>query len=832
MSRWSERLVAAFVYAYPPRLRAQYGRELRQLIGDLGRRSEYGGWAGRMRLGFFLCSDVVQTVARERVASLRGRTVPAAVKRRIESSPFADASLAALLVLVLYVTTLAPTVAFWDSGEYLTAAHILGIPHQPGNPLFVMLAHLWDVWLAPLGLTPAVRLNLFSAVLSAGAHFFWYLFVYRVSRPWCKELWHRRVCAGLAVLLSATAFTVWNQSNVNEKVYTLSLFTVALLSWLLLRWRDRGGSVGGLLMVVLILALTSTNHLMGVLVAPAVLAFVLLVKRGVLWRPRLWAGALVCAAIGLTPNFFLPLRAAQRPILNEADPACASLAQATASIYTWGRSGCDALSASLRREQYGKPSITLDPTTYPRERLPRGGHLFAAQVANYAQYFNWQWARGLGGTDPLVGGIRPLLTVVFLLLGLLGARTHWRRDRASAAFVTVLFLTLSLGLVLYLNFKFGFAMGRASFPDPDMHEVRERDYFFLISFSVWALWMGVGVHTLWQHLAHRLAGRVRWPRLSAAPVFALALVPLGLNWQWASRAHDYTARDWAYNVLMSVQPYGVLFTNGDNDTFPLWYLQEVEGIRRDVTVMVTGYLNTDWYARQVRDLTRPCARGESPSRAPTRIVCQRPFLPEQAPVALEQGTPRPPKDSILPLSDASIATIAGSYYVLREPITFRAGRIQATIAAGTEILPADTFVAAIVQASLGERPIHFTAPAPAAEKLGLFENMVRRGLTFQLRAGESEPTSGVVPMPRTDLVQVLGAQLDLDDTSLLLDRVFQQRGRVLDTSLPWVDQATTNILLQYVWAHYAAAQAYAARGEHAAAARHAEQAEWWQRRAD
>ncbi|MGH7466800.1 MAG: glycosyltransferase family 117 protein [Longimicrobiales bacterium] len=833
MSGWSDRIVAAFVMAYPPRLRAEYGRDLRQLIQDLGGRTEYGGWLGRTRLGLFLCRDVVQSIARERVAALGTRTVPQyARRRRLDQPPFADALLAALVVFAVYVATLAPTVAFWDSGEYLTAAHVLGIPHQPGNPLFVMLAHLWEAMLSPLGLSPAVRLNLFSAMLSAGAHFFWYLFVYRVSQAWSDDLWVRRISGGVAVLLSATAFTVWNQSNVNEKVYTLSLFTIAMVSWLLLRWRDKGCPDRGLLLIVFLLALTSTNHLMGVLAAPAVCAYVLLVKGSVLLRKRLWALALVCVAVGLTPNFFLPVRAAQRPILNEADPSCASLSEAATSIYTWGRSGCPALSASLRREQYGKPPITLDPTTYPQQQRPRGSHLLAAQLANYAQYFNWQWARGVGGSGELVGGLRPLLTLVFLLLGVLGARTHWRRERASATYLGVLFLTLSIGLVLYLNFEFGFAMARNTVPDPQMHEVRERDYFFLISFSVWALWAGLGVTELWQRLTGRLKGRVQRARWAAAPVFAVALLPLGLNWQWASRAGDYTARDWAYNVLMSVQPYGVLFTNGDNDTFPLWYLQEVEGIRRDVTVMVTGYLNTSWYARQVRDLTRPCARAQDPAAAPNRIVCQRAYQRAHMPLPLRLAAPGPPKDSILPLSDASIDEIAGTYYVLRDPITFRAGGIQTTLPAGTEILPADTFVAAIVQATLGERPIHFTAPAPAAQKLGLFEHTVRRGLTFQLRADGAAAVAEIITMPRSDLSAVLGAHIDLDSTTLLMERVFQQRGRVLDPSLPWVDRATTNILLQYSWAHYAAAQAYAARGEHDSAARHAEQAEWWQRRAD
>ena len=88
--------------------------------------------------------------------------------------------------------------------------------------------------------------------------------------------------------------------------------------------------------------------------------------------------------------------------------------------------------------------------------------------------------------------------------------------------------------------------------------------------------IGLGVRRLHD------TGRTGWLAL-------LALIPLVFNWSWASRRTDYSARDWAYNLLMSVEPYGILFTNGDNDTFPLWYLQETEGIRRDVTVVVTNY---------------------------------------------------------------------------------------------------------------------------------------------------------------------------------------------------------------------------------------------------
>jgi 4-amino-4-deoxy-L-arabinose transferase-like glycosyltransferase len=234
-----------------------------------------------------------------------------------------------------------------------------------------------------------VRLNLFSAVLSAGAHFFWFLIAHRALSGIVASARMRRLGAFAAVLLSATAFSVWNQSNVTEKVYTLSLFTIALVSWLLLRWRDSGHSPRWLLAAVFAVGLSSTSHLMGVLVAPAVITFVLLVQPRTVLRPKLWAGALVCIAVGLLPQFYLPYRAAQRPVLNETAPACTTITDAAASVYTWGRKGCPGLSAALRREQYGMPSFTLDPTVYPERELPRGPALFASQVGNYVQYFNW-----------------------------------------------------------------------------------------------------------------------------------------------------------------------------------------------------------------------------------------------------------------------------------------------------------------------------------------------------------------------------------------------------------------------------------------------------------
>src|SRR5690606_28367907 len=136
-------------------------------------------------------------------------------------APYLGALIAGLATFALYAITLAPTTAFWDTSEYIATAHILGIPHPPGNPAFVLLARAWELLLAPTGLSVAVRINLFSALMSALAHGFWFLLAHRILAAFSDSRTFRLAGAAAAVAVSATAFTVWNQSNVNEKVYTV-----------------------------------------------------------------------------------------------------------------------------------------------------------------------------------------------------------------------------------------------------------------------------------------------------------------------------------------------------------------------------------------------------------------------------------------------------------------------------------------------------------------------------------------------------------------------------------------------------------------------------------
>ncbi|HET7275825.1 MAG TPA: DUF2723 domain-containing protein [Longimicrobiaceae bacterium] len=740
--------------------------------------------------------------------------------------PYKWGALAGALVFALYAITLAPTTAFWDTSEYIATSHILGIPHPPGNPLFVILARSWELLLSFTGLSVAVRINLFSAFMGAGAAAFWYLVIHRVLTYFTDRELVKRIGAGAAVLLSSTAFTVWNQSNVNEKVYTVSLFTIALLSWLGFLWRDHveeHGSVRAaagdrpkwhddnvLVLMIFILALSVGNHLMAFLAAPALVVFFFMIRPQVLLNWRLYAWGILFAVLGLSVHLFLPIRAGLDPIINEADPTCGSLGNAIVSVLTFGNAGCDNLSAALAREQYAKPPVTI-------RQAP-----FTAQLTTYFQYFDWQWSRSIMGVQGYLAVARLPFTLLFIGLGGYGALTHWRRDRPSFAYLATLFATLSLGLIFYLNFKYGFGQVQALGLARDLAEVRERDYFFLVSFSVWGLWAGVGITALWLRGIESLRDRAR-PALMAAPVLLLAFIPLILNWSYASRAGDYAARDWAYNLLQSVEPYGVLFTNGDNDTFPLWYVQEVEGIRQDVTVIVWSYLNTPWYAKQVRDLARPCAEPGAAAEEPTRIVCQRRFEPDEAPAFYTDTIA--PTEGILPLTDAEIDRVTTTGYVqLPASMTFEARGIEATLPAGTILPAADQFILTIVKEAWGDRPVYFAATTNAHRNLGLDDYVARQGVAYKLLTPEE--IGEVVPMPQNQPYSIIyGAYMDVERTRKLLWEEFMYHN--LLEAPHWKDDSTRNIPTYYGYAHIALAQAQQILGNEEAAARNVERAEEW-----
>ncbi len=667
-----------------------------------------------------------------------------------------------LAVFTLYAFTLAPTTAWWDASEYITTGHMLGIPHPPGNPLFVSIARVWSLMLAPLGLPVAVRINLLAAATSATATFFFFLMSHRILFTLLEE--RRKAIAGAVAgaLIGATAYTVWHQSNVNEKVYTVSVAIVAAASWLLLRWYDRRDEPAGLralLLALYAMVLGVTNHLMSVLPLPAFGLFVLLAGPAVLLRARFWVRTIPLVIVGLSFNVFLPIRAAQDPIINEGDPVCDSAVEAAVAIYTNGKAGCPALASSLSREQYAKRPIS-------ERQAPLRDQFF-----NYFQYFDWQWARGASlDTHPTTA--RLPATVLFMALGFMGFLVVWRADRYIFTYLVALMATLTFGLVIYLNFKYGFSLA-PHITGQLAHEVRERDYFFVASFIVWGNLAGLGLAGFWAALSDHWGGRAAYWK--AAPVFVIAVIPLASNWAWASRSGDYAARDWAYDLLMSVEPYGILFTNGDNDTFPLWYLQEIEGVRQDVSVIVLQYLHTDWYPKQLREMTEP--------------ERQRPF-DEAFAVGLYPPTPIP-DSAITSASDELLDTVGSGR--IAEDLSLPLGGVVVTYPAGAYLDRGHRLALSFIHDSIGQRPIYFASSAGLLSEIGLSEWGVRHGLTTKLvmRDLEAEPPEGSIQ--GTDR---MGAEwFDIERNFRLVREVYRYRG-IRGRGI-WQDRSTLNIPLHY-----------------------------------
>ena len=167
----------------------------------------------------------------------------AGVKTDAENAaPYAWAALVALAVFALYALTLAPTTAMWDTSEYMAAAKDLGIPHPPGNPLFVLVAYLFGT--LPIAREFAARINLLAAAASAASAGLWFLIAHEVTRKLFAERWAALTAAAVCALVGATSFTVWNQSVVNEKVYTVSLLQLTVVVWLAVRWTRQPNGAG------------------------------------------------------------------------------------------------------------------------------------------------------------------------------------------------------------------------------------------------------------------------------------------------------------------------------------------------------------------------------------------------------------------------------------------------------------------------------------------------------------------------------------------------------------------------------------------------------------
>jgi tetratricopeptide (TPR) repeat protein len=525
-----------------------------------------------------------------------------------------------LFTLVVYALTYAPTISYWDCGEFIACTHILGIPHPPGTPLFVLIGRLFT--LIPTSSDPSARVNVISVLTSAFAAGFAFLVLVRAIRQALKippgtamARWQGIVALCGAIsgsLFMAFSDTHWNNA-VEAEVYGASMLLVMILIWMAVRWADtREQKTGGRYLVgISYLAMLSLGiHMTTFLVLPVIFLFIIMLdvrlrKDWKFWvtgivlfmvvddlnrfliSAGIWtllslimafknrksaagwgmvAAIMVAGWIGYSNQFYLPIRSDEKPWIDENHPATFS-----------------AFAGFLERKQYGQTSMIV-------RMFDRRG-TWANQFGDHPHmgfYRYWKEQYGFGGW----------LMLPVILLGFYGVYWMWRRAPAWGVMIFLLFLVSSLGLILYMNFADGTQYQRLQ-PDAYM-EVRHRDYFFTPAYIVFGMMMGIGLAALAAKAAERGPSGVKGAIAIGVIAALLPLQSMADNWRGADRSRNYTPYDYAYDLLQSCKPNAILFTFGDNDTFPLWAIQEVYHVRKDVSIINLSLANTDWYVYQMK----------------------------------------------------------------------------------------------------------------------------------------------------------------------------------------------------------------------------------------
>lgn len=451
-----------------------------------------------------------------------------------------------VLPLCLYLSTLAPSVTFYDSGEFLSAVHWLGSAHSPGYPLFLLFAKPFT-WL-PFG-SIAFRVNLATAVSAALACWSVFLLVRTllartddVDDGGWDELLHNSAALAGALLFAVTP-RLWLQTN-HDKPYPLLAFLVALAIYCLLRWRQDWlageNRPAWWYTVGLLTGLASGAHQTIVLMIPAFVVFVASVDHRALLRVRDLVLTVTMTLVGGAVQLYLPLRAAAGTRQN------------------WG--DVDALSRFLWH---------VLRKGYPEEAHGRDVALLLKQMAAFSVPHEFGW---LG-----------------LLLFIAGVVYCWRFER-------YLVYTFAAALVCFWSVIAGVFN-----PQPDVLFLTEE--FYTPLYLCAATLVAVGLYGI---IAWGSATAER-PERCGLQHRVLVLVPFLLpvlfqGWQQyplQNQRANYVAHDYAVNSLRVLPEQAVLFTWGDSGAFPLWYLQGVERLREDIDLPHIPHLGFAWYRREL-----------------------------------------------------------------------------------------------------------------------------------------------------------------------------------------------------------------------------------------
>ncbi len=561
-----------------------------------------------------------------------------------------------LISASVYLYTKQPTLSFWDCGEFAASAYTLSVPHPPGAPLWTLVGKI--ATMLPIGSNAASRINSVSAISSGLTVMFIYLVIVSVIRNWRgfpKSNWDAVMVFGSAAigaLSYAFCDSFWFNA-LEAEVYAFGTMLIALCVWLLMVWWEKADekySERYLLLVAFIVGLALGIHLLVVqvilvggmmfyfrkyeysrknfLIAMLITcaAFILVYPVIVIWYPG-WLGGSI--SLFKTKNsgvvtFFAALVIPallygtfwaynKNRKLMELAFTSVFLIFIGYSIYTsvLVRAKVDNLPINendpkdiptlvsyLSREQYGEAPFW--PRRYSQEPMHKRtwtnytsdfDFLWRYQINHmFNRYLGWQYI-GRAGYEMDKGIDWSKFYGIPFLIGLFGLFYHFRKDWKLG--LTFLWMFVLMGVLTAL-------FQRQQDPQP-----RERDYFYEGAFFVFSLWIGLGVMGILELISNAIKNSSAMKTAGVIfLLFGFAFVPVNMariNFHYNNRHDNYVPFDYAYNLLQGLDKDAILFTNGDNDTFPLWYLQAVEGIRTDVRVVNLSLINTNWYIKEMKN---------------------------------------------------------------------------------------------------------------------------------------------------------------------------------------------------------------------------------------
>ena len=397
------------------------------------------------------------------------------------------------------------------------------------------------------------------------------------------------------------------------------------------------------------------------------------------------------------------------------------------------------LTSYLTREQYGDTPMLKgeswdnETSTYVEKLFPRrysqeamheptrvnytsdGDFLWRYQIDHmFIRYILWNFVGAEGDWQDAGVSWSDWQNSTFgipFFLALIGAYYQFKKDWKMGITLLAMWIIMGIVLDLYQNQQ-----------DP---QPRERDYFYVGAYYVMALWIAIGIVGIIDAIRKRIADGSA-SKFATAGVLAIAVlvVPVKLahiNWREHDRSQNYIAWDYSYNLLQSCDKDAILFTNGDNDTFPLWYLQDVEGVRTDIRIVNLSLVNTNWYVHLLKNEMPHGAKKVALSLNDQQIERLQPVRwtskVVDLPVPKDVASRYTPVDSSV-LRDGKISwTMAGQQY--SQDIRFL--RVQ------------DIMVQDIVKNNHWDRPIYFAVTCSPDSKIGIDNYLWMEGLALRLR---------------------------------------------------------------------------------------------------